>query len=77
MSGGVTTVQPIKAGHNANLQFNVAIIKRNADPSIVSNNVDISCVYIRYKQGLLKHPNDMTMSKNKYAWKKALQQLNC
>ncbi len=46
MSGGVTTVQPIKAGHNANLQFHVAIIKRNADPNVVSNNVDISCVLL-------------------------------
>ena len=62
MSGGVTTVQPIKAGHNANLQFNVAIIKRNADPNVVSNNVDISCVLLscvyKIKKGLVKYPND-------------------
>ena len=45
LSGGVTTVQSTETGHNANLQFNVANIERNADPNIKSNNVDISCTF--------------------------------
>ena len=65
--GGVTTVQSTETGHNANLQFNVANIERNADSNIRSNNVDISCIIAlaNYKKQF-KQPHNVILLSYQY-----------